>query len=62
MHLFIKKMAPNRVEKLVTLNDHKIKIMMRSPDALDVRILLIDIYLYDECDRKRLNRTVQAIN
>jgi len=55
-------MAPNRVEKLVTLNDHKIKIMMRSPDALDVRILLIDIYLYDECDRKRLNRTVQAIN
>jgi hypothetical protein len=47
---------------LVKLTDHASKELARSPEALYARLLLIDIYLNDECDLKRLYQTVSSIN
>lgn len=47
---------------LIKLNDLKVKFILRSPDALTARLLLVDMYLNDECDIKRLYQTVSAVN
>lgn len=36
--------------------------MLRSPEALNVRLLLIEMYLHNECDIKRLYQTVSTVN
>lgn len=36
--------------------------MLRSPEALNARLLLVEMYLHDECDIKRLYQTVSAVN
>ncbi len=47
---------------MITLNDLKVKFILRSPDAMNARLLLVDMYLNDECDIKRLYNTVSAVN
>lgn len=47
---------------LITLNDLKVKFILRSPDAMNARLLLVDMYLHDECDIKRLYSTVSSVN
>jgi hypothetical protein len=59
---FCEKFGPERVPGLITLNDLKVKFILRSPDAMNARLLLVDMYLNDECDLKRLYNTVSAVN
>jgi hypothetical protein len=47
---------------MIKLNDIKVKFLLRSPDALPARMLLVDMYLNDECDIKRLYQTVSSVN
>jgi hypothetical protein len=47
---------------LVKLNDLRIKYLLRSPESLNARLLLIDVYLLEECESKLLEETVKAIN
>lgn len=59
---FCEKFGAERVPGLITLNDLKVKFILRSPDAMNARLLLVDMYLHDECDIKRLYNTVSAVN
>jgi len=47
---------------MIKLNDKKAKFLLKSPKALNARLLLVDMYIYDECDIKRLYQTVSAVN
>lgn len=59
---FCQKFGQERVPQMVKLNDLKVKFLLRSPEALNARLLLVDMYLYDECDIRRLYQTVSAVN
>jgi hypothetical protein len=62
VNCFCEKFGQERIPSLIKLNDLKVKFILRSPDALNARLLLVDMYIYDECDIKRLYQTVSAIN
>lgn len=47
---------------MIKLNDIKVKFLLRSPEALSARLFLVDMYLNDECDIKRLYQTVSSVN
>lgn len=60
--IFCDKYGKNRVPTLVKLNDTHIKYILRSPNALKSRQLLVDNYLLEECNIPKLYETVTTIN
>lgn len=59
---FCEKFGQDRVPRMVKLNDLKVKFLLRSPEALNARLLLVEMYLNDECEIGRLYQTVSAVN
>jgi hypothetical protein len=62
VNCFCEKFGNSRVPSLIKLSDNKVKTLLRSPEGLTARLLLVEIYLNDECDIKRLYQTVSAVN
>lgn len=56
------KHGPDKLTPLIKMTDMKIKYILRSPDALAVRLLLVDIYMRDNCEIKKLSEVIVAIN
>ena len=59
---FCEKFGQERVPHMIKLNDKKAKYLLKSPKALNARLLLVDMYIHDECDIRRLYQTVSAVN